>query len=195
MTPEFIETLSKKSAYKYYNTSHYDDLVSEGILAAYEELGKNPQAPEQRIYQVISTAQWKFLNADCLPVTIPFDLVRVAKGLGSPEDKRGYSDETISWAKLICDSPQLNSNLHDEDNESDQAEAYERQTLVNDVWDAAKEYLTEEEYDLFHMYFDQEVTQQTVAVNSKISDRAVRYKFAKMNEKVRKHVINKKWEQ
>lgn len=194
MTPEFIETLSKKSAYKYYNTSHYDDLVSEGIVAAYEELGKNPQAPEQRIYQVISTAQWKFLNADCLPVTMPFDLVRVAKGLGSPEDKRGYSDETIAWAKLICDSPQLNSSLHDEDNESDQAEAYERQSLVKDVWDAAEECLTEEEYDLFHMYFDQEVTQQTIAVNSKISDRAVRYKFAKMNEKVRKYVINKKWE-
>jgi len=194
MTPEFIETLSKKSAYKYYNTSHYDDLVSEGTVAAYEELGKNPQAPEQRIYQVISTAQWKFLNADCLPVTMPFDLVRVAKGLGSPEDKRGYSDETIAWAKLICDSPQLNSSLHDEDNESDQAEAYERQSLVKDVWDAAEECLTEEEYDLFHMYFDQEVTQQTIAVNSKISDRAVRYKFAKMNEKVRKYVINKKWE-
>ena len=194
MTPEFIETLSKKSAYKYYNTSHYDDLVSEGIVAAYEELGKNPQAPEQRIYQVISTAQWKFLNADCLPVTMPFDLVRVSKGLGSPEDKRGYSDETIAWAKLICDSPQLNSSLHDEDNESDQAEAYERQSLVKDVWDAAEECLTEEEYDLFHMYFDQEVTQQTIAVSSKISDRAVRYKFAKMNEKVRKHVVNKKWE-
>ncbi len=194
MTPEFITTLSKKSANKYRNTSHHDDLVSEGIMAAYEELNANPQAPENRIYQVISTAQWKFLNVDCLPVTMPFELVRVAKGLGSPEDKRGYSDETIEWAKLICEAPQLDSSLHDEDNESDQAEAYERQALIKEVWDSAKECLTEEEYDLFHMYFDQEVTQQTIAVNSKISDRAVRYKFAKMNEKVRKHVINKKWE-
>jgi DNA-directed RNA polymerase specialized sigma subunit len=194
MTPEFITTLSKKSANKYRNTSHHDDLVSEGIMAAYEELNTNPQAPENRIYQVISTAQWKFLNVDCLPVTMPFELVRVAKGLGSPEDKRGYSDETIEWAKLICEAPQLDSSLHDEDMESDQAEAYERQALVKDVWDSAKECLTEEEYDLFHMYFDQEVTQQTIAVNSKISDRAVRYKFAKMNEKVRKHVVNKKWE-
>ena len=193
MKPEFISKLSKKSAHKYRNTSHHEDLVSQGIIAAYEELNDNPQASERRLYQVISTAQWKFLNADCLPVTIPFQLVRVAKGLGSPEDKQGFSDETISWAKLICDSPQLNSNLHDEDNESDQEEAYERQSLVNDVWDAAKECLTEEEYDLFYMYFDQEVTQQTIAVNSKISDRAIRYKFAKVNEKVRKHIVNKKW--
>jgi DNA-directed RNA polymerase specialized sigma subunit len=194
MTPEFITTLSKKSANKYRNTSHHDDLVSKGIMAAYEELNTNPQAPENRIYQVISTAQWKFLNVDCLPVTMPFQLVRVAKGLGSPEDKQNYSDELIEWAKLICEAPQLDSSLHDEDMESDQAEAYERQALVKDVWDSAKEFLTEEEYDLFHMYFDQGVTQQTIAVNSQISDRAVRYKFAKMNEKVRKHVINKKWE-
>ena len=193
MKPEFISKLAKKSAYKYRNTSHHEDLVSQGIIAAYEELNDNPQASERRLYQVISTAQWKFLNVDCLPVPIPFQLVRVAKGLGSPEDKQGFSEETIAWAKLVCEAPQLDSSLHDEDNQSDQAEAYERQSLVNDVWDAAKECLTEEEYDLFYMYFDQEVTQQTIAVNSKISDRAIRYKFAKVNEKVRKHIVNKKW--
>lgn len=193
MKPEFISKLSKKSAHKYRNTSHYEDLVSQGIIAAYEELNDNPQASERRLYQVISTAQWKFLNVDCLTVTIPFQLVRVAKGLGSPEDKQGFSDETIAWAKLVCEAPQLDSSLHDEDNDSDQADVYESQSLVNDVWDASKECLTEEEYDLFYMYFDQEVTQQTIAVNLKISDRAIRYKFARVNEKVRKHVVNKKW--
>tara|TARA_R110002020_G_scaffold18853_2_gene65229 strand:- start:418 stop:1005 length:588 start_codon:yes stop_codon:yes gene_type:complete len=194
MTPEYVETLSKKSAYKYYNTSHYDDLVSEGILAAYEELDKNSQAPEQRIYQVISTAQWKFLNVDCLSVTIPFQLVRVAKGLGSPEDKQGFSDETIAWAKLICAAPQLNSSLHDEDNESDQAEAYERQSLVKEVWDSAKECLTEEEYDLFHMYFDQEVTQETLTRFLGVDQSNVSRKIKTLCVKVRKRVINKKWD-
>jgi len=193
LTPEFIETLSKKSAYKYYNTSHYDDLVSEGILAAYEEMAEKDVVSEQRIYQVINWAQWKFLNADCLPVTMPFQLVRVAKGLGSPEDKQGFSDETISWAKLICDAPQLNSSLHDEDNESDQAEAYERQSLVKDVWDAAEECLTEEEYDLFHMYFEQEVTQEVLGGILKVNQPAVSKKVRSMCQRVRKHAINKKW--
>lgn len=194
MNPKAIETLSKKSAYKYHNISHHEDLISEGILAAYEELNKNPQASEQRLYQMISTAQWRFLNVDCLPVTIPFELVRVAKGLGSPGENRGYSDSTIAWAKLICETPQFDSSYHDEDAESDQAEAYERQALVKSVWESAKECLSEEEYDLFHAYFDQEKTQQDLAESLGISDRAVRYKFSKMNEKVRKHVVNKKWE-
>lgn len=194
MTPEFIETLSKKSAGKYHNESHHDDLVSEGVLAAYEELNKNPSAPEQRIYQVISTAQWKFLNVDCLPVTIPFQLVRVAKGLGSPEDKQGFSDSTIAWAQMICEAPQFDSSLHDEDTVSDQAEAYERQALVKAVWESAKECLSEQEYDLFHAYFDLEVTQKDLAESLGISDRAVRYKFSKMNKRVRKHLVNRKWE-
>jgi hypothetical protein len=178
MTPEFITTLSKKSANKYRNTSHHDDLVSEGIMAAYEELNTNPQAPENRIYQVISTAQWKFLNVDCLPVTIPFQLVRVAKGLGSPEDKQNYSDDLIEW----------------EDMESDQAEAYERQALVKDVWDSAKECLTEEEYDLFHMYFDQGHNGEVLGAGLNVTRQAINVRIKKSCEKVRKHVVNKKWE-
>ena len=190
----FIEIIAKKSASKYFNTSHYDDLISEGVLAAYEELEVNPQAEVARVYQVISTAQWKFLNVDCLPVTIPFEVVKLAKGLGSPEDKRGYSEETIAWAKLICDAPQLDSSLHDEDNTSDQAEAYERQALVKDVWEAANECLTEEEYDLFHMYFDQGQNGEVLGEKLNMTRQAVNVRIKKSCEKVRKHVINKKWE-
>lgn len=194
MKPEFIENMAKKSASKYFNTSHYDDLISDGVLAAYEELEVNPQAEIARIYQVISTAQWKFLNVDCLPVTIPFHLVRVAKGLGSPGDKQNYPDELIEWAKLICDAPQLDSSLHDEDNTSDQAEAYERQALVKGAWEAAKECLTEEEYDLFHMYFDQGQNGEVLGENLKMTRQAVNVRIKKSCEKVRKHVVNKKWE-
>jgi RNA polymerase sigma factor (sigma-70 family) len=189
-----IQLMSKRSAAKYKNISHYEDIVSEGVLAAYEELEGNPEATIARIYQVISTAQWKFLNVDCLSVTIPFEVVRLAKGLGSPEDKRGYSDEVIEWAKLICDSPQFDSKFHDKDGESDQAEAYEEQALVQAVWEAAAECLTEEEYDLFHAYFEQGVSQISLAEDLDISDRSVRYKFFSIREKVRKHAINKKWE-
>lgn len=194
MTPEFIMGMAKRSAAKYRNTSHKEDLVSEGLMAAYEELADNPQATPARVYQVISTAQWKFLNVDCLSVTIPFQLVRVAKGLGSPEDNQGFSDETIEWAKLICDAPQFDSKFHDKDGESDQAEAYEEQALVQAVWEAAGECLTEEEYDLFHAYFEQGVSQTSLAEDLDVSDRSVRYKFSSIRDKVRKHVINKKWE-
>jgi len=189
-----ILTMSKKSSAKYKNTSHYEDLVSEGVMAAYEEIEVNPQAGHARIYQVISTAQWKFLNVDCLSVTIPFQLVRVAKGLGSPEDKQGFSDETVEWAKLICDAPQFDSRFHDKDSVSDQAESYEEQALVQSVWEAAEECLTEDEYDLFHAYFDRQVKQDVLADALGVNQPSVSKKVQSVCEKVRKHVVNKKWE-
>ena len=194
MTPEFIIGMAKKSSAKYKNTIHYEDLVSEGVMAAYEELEVNPQAGPARIYQVISTAQWKFLNVDCLSVTIPFEVVRLAKGLGSPEDKRGYSEELIEWARLICDSPQFDSKFHDEDGESDQADSYEGQALVKSVWEAAEECLTEDEYELFHDYFERQITGEDIGFDLGITRQAVNLKVKKVSEKVRKHVVNKKWE-
>ena len=194
MNPKFIETLSRKSASKYRNTSHYDDLISEGVLAAYEELEDNPEATERRLYQVISTAQWKFLNVDCLSVTVPFEVVRLAKGLGSPDDKRGYSNEVIEWAKLICDAPQFDSKFHDTDVDSDQAEAYEQQALVQAIWEAAEECLTEDEYGLFHAYFEQHLNGEELGLSLSITRQAVNLKVKKVSEKVRKHLLNKKWE-
>ena len=71
---------------------------------------------------------------------------------------------------------------------------YEDQALVQAVWEAAVECLTEEEYDLFYAYFEQGVSQTSLAEDLDMSDRSVRYKFSSIREKVRKHVINKKWE-
>ena len=113
MTPEYVETLSKKSAYKYYNTSHYDDLVSEGILAAYEEMADNGGATEQRIYQVINWAQWKFLNVDSLPVYMPEKLVRMVKGLGSEGVETNYTEENLNWAKVVLSQGQAQADYHD----------------------------------------------------------------------------------
>ena len=193
MTPESIGVLSKKSAYKYRNTSHHEDLVSEGIVAAYEELGKNPQAPEQRIYQVISTAQWKFLNADCLPVTMPFQLVRVAKGLGSPEDKQGFSDETIDWAKVILSLGQAQADYHVTDHTSNQEEDLSKEDLVEKIWEAAQECLTEEEYRLFYLHFELGLDGKSLGDLVGVSKQAMSKKFKTINQKVQKHVLNKKW--
>lgn len=194
MTPEDIKTLSKKSAYKYYNTSHYDDLVSEGILAAYEEMADNKGATEQRIYQVISTAQWKFLNVDCLPVTIPFEVVRVAKGLGSPEDKRGYSDELVAWAKVILSQGQAQVDHHDTDHTSNQEEELSKEDLLDKVWEAAQECLTEEEYGLFYAHFELGLDGKSLGDMTGVSKQAMSKKFKSINQKVQKYVLNKKWD-
>ena len=194
MNPEFIETLSKKSASKYYNTSHYDDLISEGVLAAYEEYNLNPTVTEQRLYQVINWAQWKFLNVDSLPVSMPEKLVRMAKGMGSDSVETNYTEENIEWAKVILAQGQAQYDYHDTDPTSNQEEELSKEDLLDKIWEAADECLTDEEYDLFINIHSLGVDGKTIADSLGVSKQAVNKKVKKVNEKVRKHVVNKKWE-
>ena len=195
MNPEWIETLSKKSASKYRNTSHYGDLISEGVLAAYEEYNLNPVATEQRLYQVINWAQWKFLNVDSLSVHMPEKLVRIVKGLGSNHENSGWTDEeNLEWAKVILAQGQFRSEYHDTDHTSDQEEELSQEDLLEKIWEAANECLTDEEYGLFSEIHAKGVDGKTVAESLDVSKQAVNKKIKKLNEKVRKHVVNKKWE-
>jgi len=194
MTPEFITTLSKKSAFKYRNSSHHDDLVSEGLMAAYEELTDNPETTEQRMYQVINWAQWKFLNVDCLAVTMPENLVRMVKGLGSEDVDTNYTDDCIAWANVLLAQGQYNSDYHDVDTESDHAQKYSDANLLDSIWESAEECLTEEEYGLFHSHFEVGLDQKSLGGMLEVSQQSVSLRLLKINEKVRKHVVNKKWE-
>ena len=194
MNPEWIETLSKKSASKYRNTSHYDDLISEGVLAAYEELAENPEATEQRLYQVVNFAQWKFLNVDSLPVYMPEKLVRIAKGMGSDDVDTNYTDENLEWAKVILAQGQFRSEYHDTDHTSNQEDDLSREDLLEKIWEAANECLTDEEYDWFFAHFSMGVSQTELAKQDNVTQQAASLKFTKMYNKVRKHVVNKKWE-
>lgn len=189
-----ILTMSKKSSAKYKNTSHYEDLVSEGAMAAYEELEVNPQAGPARIYQVINWAQWKFLNVDSLPVYMPENLVRMVKGMGSDDVETNYTEESIEWAKVLLAQGQFRSEYHDTDHTSNQEEELSKEDLLEKIWEAASECLSDEEYDWFFAHFSMGVSQTELAKQDNVSDRWVRYKFASMQSKVHKHVINKKWE-
>jgi len=194
MKPEWIETLAKKSASKYRNTSHYDDLISEGVLAAYEEYNLNPAVTEQRLYQVINWAQWKFLNVDSLPVYMPENLVRLVKGMGSDDLYTNYTDDSIEWAKILLAQGQFRSEYHDTDHTSNQEEELSKEDLLEKIWEAANECLTDEEYDWFFAHFSMGVSQTELAKQDNVSDRWVRYKFAGMQSKIYKHITNKKWE-
>ena len=193
MNPKSVETLSKKSAYKYYNTSHYDDLVSEGILAAYEEMAENEDVTEQRIYQVINWAQWKFLNVDSLPVYMPEKLVRRVKGLGSEGVETNYTEESVEWAKVILAQGQAQSDYHDTDYTSDQEEELSKEDLLEKIWEATQDCLTDEEYGLFHAHFELGLDGKSLGRMTGVSKQAISKKLKTINQKVRKHVVNKKW--
>jgi len=120
--------------------------------------------------------------------------VRVAKGLGSPEDKRGYSDELVAWAKVILSQGQAQADHHDTDHTSNQEEELSKEDLVEKVWEAAQECLTDEEYGLFCLHFDTGLDGKSLGDMTGVSKQAMSKKFKAINQKVQKHVLNKKWD-
>ncbi len=125
---------------------------------------------------------------------MPFQLVRVAKGLGSPEDNQGFSDETISWAKVILSQGQAQSDYHDTDHISNQEEELSKEDLIDKIWEAAQECLTDEEYGLFYSHFEKGLDGKSLGDLTGVSKQAMSKKFKTINQKVQKHVVNKKWD-
>jgi RNA polymerase sigma factor (sigma-70 family) len=76
----------------------------------------------------------------------------------------------------------------------DPEEDYIREELLEKTWESAKECLTEEEYDLFCEYHEEGLTQEVIGKKIDITQRAVQHRLTKVHSKVRKHVVNKKWE-
>lgn len=192
MTPEFITSVSSKIAKRYRNTSHYEDLVSKGVLAAYEEMGVNKEVTEKRIHQVINWAQWKFLNVSCLPVYMPENLVRKVKGMGSEGVETNYTQESLDWAGVILSQGQMQSDYHDIDERSNQEQELSKYDLLETTWDSARECLTDKEYDLFHAHFKEGLGQKRLGCVYKVTQQSISLRLSRIKEKVRKHVVNKK---
>lgn len=76
----------------------------------------------------------------------------------------------------------------------DPEEDYIRNELVEKVWEAAKECLSEEEYSIFCDYHKKNLTQREIGEGLGVTQRAVNLKLSKINVKIRKHIVNKKWE-
>ena len=71
---------------------------------------------------------------------------------------------------------------------------YIKEELMKKCWGAAEECLTEEEYLLFYAHFALDVKQKVLAESLDITQSAVSKKIQGFCQKVRKHVINKKWQ-
>ena len=76
----------------------------------------------------------------------------------------------------------------------DPEEDYIREELLEKTWESAKECLTEEEYGLFYTHFEDNITQKSLAGGLDVTQSAISKKLQGLCEKVRKHVVNKKWE-
>ena len=180
-----IVSMSKKCARRYKAPNEFEDLVSEGVLAALEKIQSNPNFSKASLWQTINWAQWKYLNVSLQDVKIPENLVRIAKNLGTPGVETNYTKESIEWVRLLLSKGNSDYTQEDLASQGDGHLDKERKESLDYMWSTASECLTGEEFSLLHSYYCLGSKQKDLAEGLDLTDRALRYRMEAIIQKVK----------
>jgi len=187
-TPEQYMKLCKNLAYKYNAPWMFDDLISEGLVAIYSELEQDPKS--NRVILVAKEAMWEYANLKTRPVSLPD--VNEARYITTDntvwiDEHSNYSDEALNWLYLVMTSSQ-GTLSHDDVSTESPEEILIKKDTVKVTFEVAERVLNENDFNIFLMFFRDEMKQSDIASKLKISQSGVAQKLEKMCETVRKAV-------
>jgi len=189
-TPEQYTKLCNNLARKYNSPWHFEDLVSEGLLAIYKELEKNPKST--RTIVVAKEAMWEYFNLRTRPVSIPdVNEVRYIHRDDTSWIKNysNWSESALNWLALVISSSQ-GTLSHDEVSTEGPEEALIRKDAVTKIFSVAEEVLEGHHLEIFMLYFKEGVDQPTLAQTYELSQQGVGKNLQKSCVKVRKALLN-----
>jgi len=187
-TPEQYMKLCKNLAYKYNAPWMIDDLISEGLVAIYSELEQDPRS--NRVILVAKEAMWEYANLKTRPVSLPD--VNEARYITTDntswiDEHSNYSDEALNWLYLVMTSSQ-GTLSHDDVSTESPEEIIIKKNTVKVTFEVAERVLNEKDFNIFLMFFRDEMKQSDIASELKISQSGVAQKLERMCETVRKAV-------
>lgn len=190
MTPEQYTKLCQNLARKYNAPWHYQDLVSEGLVAIYAELEKDPKS--KRTVVVAKEAMWEYFNLKTRTVSLPdVNEVRYITSLDQSwiRDHSNWSETALNWLSLVLKGSQ-GTLAHDEVSTEGPEEALIRKDAVTKIYSVAEDVLEGRSLEIFMLYFKEGVDQPDLAYTYEISQQGVGKNLQKSCVKVRKALLN-----
>ena len=191
-TPEHYIKLCNKLASKYKSPWWQDDLVSEGLVAIYNELEKNPKS--DRVGQVAKDAMWDYANLKTKPVTVPNteEAHIILRGDSDWMEKySSYDEKTIAWLTLVLKGS--HESIGDREIPVD---GYNKVMVDKDISDKlfylAEGVLEGRHLEIFLLYYKEDVDQIVIANTYNISQQGVGKNLQKSVVKLRKALFNKR---
>ncbi len=191
-TPEQYMKLCHKLASKFKSPWWQEDLVSEGLVAIYKELDKNPKS--DRVVQVAKDAMWDYANLKTKPVTVPNteEAHIILRGDSDWMEKHSsYDEKTIAWLTLVLRGS--HESIGDKEIPLD---GYNKSMMDKDVADKLFELadvvLCGRNLEIFLLYYKQDVDQKDIAYTYDISQQGVGKNLQKSVDKLRKALFNKR---
>jgi len=191
-TPEKYMKLCKKLASKYRSPWWQDDLISEGLVAIYSELEKNPKS--ERVGQVAKDAMWDYANLKTKPVTVPNteEAHIILRGDSDWMEKYSdYDEKTIAWLTLV-----LKGSHESVGDKEIPVDGYDKDAVNKEVievlFELAEETLEGRNLELFLLYYKEGIGQPELAYTYGISQQGVGKNLQRSCERVRKAFFNKR---
>jgi RNA polymerase sigma factor (sigma-70 family) len=183
MTTEEMMKMCRTLAHKYNSPSHFDDLVSEGILECLEQVDKG-NTHGANLRRMANRAMHDYINLKTLPVKVPLhetsrSLARDTK-YNTTMNLEGVAklQQTIKSTSIPIES----ANIIDE--ESDPAVIYEKKQDLLSVIRTAKNVLSGDEWDLLSSRYLKEKTISDLATIWVTNDTEIRRRVEKCIIKV-----------
>ena len=147
------DLICRKLAKRFNAPSHFDDLVSEGMLACLELTQKQDDIHTFEFVRTAKRAMHDYINIKCLPVSVPKHSVsrRFAHDIESM-NIGNMSERSANWLKQIMAA----EHVPFEDFKShapDHAEEYERVDFEQHIKKVAQEVLTTYEWNILWFYY------------------------------------------
>ena len=182
LSTDEIMIMCKKLAYKYHQVSMRDDLISEGILAIYERLDKEPDVHPAELYNVARLAMSDYVNLKTRPTSVPINpTTRAVATKFSVPTNSSYSQAGIN---AITNASQPSVEFNDEyiaPAESG-AKGYEDKEFI----EKGLNLLTERDKSIIIMRYYDNMTLEDVGVKLGISLQAVAVRETKALKKMGK---------
>lgn len=187
MGGEEIVSMCEKLAGRYKSPQHYDDLVSEGILACYEALAEDEDAHPAHLWRMASRRMYDYLNIDTAPLSVPKSDTARKVARGSGEHTGHYSDSGIRNLEeaLRGDVVGLDDFMAFV---PDHAEEYERKDFIGYVITVAIETLSYEEMFLVKRRYFDGMTQEELAIEDDTTKMTISRREAAALEKLRNNL-------
>lgn len=159
-----IVIMCEKLANKFNSPDHREDMVQEGVLKCYELLAVDPETHPAKLYREAKRRMHDYLNVDTHPVTIPAHNITKRLARDVEDDYSGnLSEENFSWLRSILSSDNLPYDEDFGESDLDHAKDYEEREYHAHVLSVAVTTLSQDEWQVIHLRYYEEMTQVEVA--------------------------------
>lgn len=164
MTTEEMMKMCRTLAHKYNSPSHFDDLVSEGILECLEQVDQG-NTHGANLRRMANRAMHDYINIKTLSVSVP--LSEPARSLARGTDyKSTMSQEGVAKLKHAINSTTTPIESVDVvDKDSDPAVLYEKRQDMIETMRVARKTLSDDEWGLVEMRYLKGVTLAKIVEN------------------------------